>query len=146
MAVTRDNWVVCDEYTAGPFTAAEAERKAEEIAQRAIVGEPNSCQFDHQIVTSAIAPAPAWKARDLPPFDETADCPKCASGGMSVIFHGCNAKGFPCETIRRWVIDGHLCRICERCGYGWCEAAVDTKPARRPDLRAVPAESNDGDA
>jgi hypothetical protein len=80
-------------------------------------------------------PRYVW-ARDLPPFDEDADCPKCASGAVGVLFHSYSVDDFPCRT-GRWLMDGHLCRVCERCGYGWCEAALDTKPAHRPELRAV---------
>jgi hypothetical protein len=81
-----------------------------------------------------------WAA-DLPPFDEDAGCPKCASGAISVIFHFIHTDGFPCESSGEWVIGGHLCRVCQRCGYGWCEAPVDAKPAHRPDLRAVGTEN-----
>lgn len=81
-------------------------------------------------------PEYVW-AEDLPPFDEDADCPKCASGAVRVLFHSYSTDGFPCRTSTIWLMDGHLCRVCERCGHGWCEAALDTKPGRRPALRAV---------
>lgn len=61
MAAVRDNWIVCDEYTAGPFTPEEAGRKADEIARSASAGQPHACHLDHRIVTSASAPVPAWK-------------------------------------------------------------------------------------
>lgn len=79
-------------------------------------------------------------ARDLPPFDEAADCPKCGGGAVRTIYHPGYEKGFPCGLdFGRWVLDGHLCRVCERCSHGWCEAPADVKPPRRPVLRLVAA-------
>jgi hypothetical protein len=79
-------------------------------------------------------------ARDLPPFDEAADCPKCGGGAVRTVYHLCSERGFPCGLdYGRWVLDGHLCRVCERCGHGWCEAPADVKPPRGPALRLVAA-------
>ncbi len=61
MAATRDNWVVCDEYTAGPFTPEQAERKAQAIADYATSGERHACHLEHRIVASATEPVPPWK-------------------------------------------------------------------------------------
>jgi hypothetical protein len=76
-------------------------------------------------------------AEDLSPFDENASCTKCGSGRVRVIYHCVRVGGFPCEPERQWVPGEHLCRVCERCGGGWCEATVETRPARRPDLRVA---------
>lgn len=77
---------------------------------------------------------------DLPPFDEAAGCPKCAGGILDVIFHDGITKGFPCWITGVLMVRGeHLCRVCTRCGYKRCEATVETKPARQPELRVVGA-------
>jgi hypothetical protein len=76
-------------------------------------------------------------AAELPPFDEDAACPKCAGGTVRVTYHAAPAGGFPCGTPGRAVAGEHLCRACERCGYGWCEAPGDARGARRPTLRLV---------
>jgi ribosomal protein S27AE len=81
-------------------------------------------------------------ARDLPPFDENASCPQCGEGTVKVIFHPVHTRGFPCETARLRVLDGHLCRVCGRCGYGWCEAGLATKPARPPELKVIAGEKD----
>jgi hypothetical protein len=76
--------------------------------------------------------------QDLPPFDEAAGCPKCGRSAMGVTFHCGIADGFPCWVTGVRIVKGeHLCRICDQCGHGWCEATVETKPARRPGLRVV---------
>lgn len=64
MAARRNSWVTCEEYTAGPFTPEGAESQAADIARRAAAGEPHACHLGHRIVTSDVAPVPAWK-RDL---------------------------------------------------------------------------------
>jgi transcriptional regulator with XRE-family HTH domain len=87
-------------------------------------------------VTAVIAPEPAG-AENLPPFGEDAGCLKCASGTVRVTYHADSTGGFPCGTPGRAAAGEHLCRACERCGYGWCEAPADTRPARRPALRLV---------
>ncbi|HEY6492086.1 MAG TPA: hypothetical protein VIZ43_02355 [Trebonia sp.] len=79
-------------------------------------------------------------ARDLAPFDENASCPQCGGGTVDVIFHPIHTRGFPCETATVRVLDGHLCRVCGRCGYGWCEVGLVTKSARRPELKLVAEE------
>jgi hypothetical protein len=83
-----------------------------------------------------IGPDFVW-AIDLPPFDKDGACPKCGFPGIRVLFHGGKREGFPCWSVVRWILDGHLCRVCNRCGHGWCEASVDTKPARSAALWAV---------
>jgi hypothetical protein len=60
MAATRDNWVVCDEYTAGPFTPEQAGRTAEEFALQAISGGRHACRLEHRVVVSATKPMPPW--------------------------------------------------------------------------------------
>ena len=83
-------------------------------------------------------------AEELPPFDDTARCPKCGAGAVQVIFHRASTKGFPCGgPSGTRVLDGHLCRICRRCGYGWPEAPVDAEPARRRGLEAVKSGQDD---
>lgn len=78
--------------------------------------------------------------RDLPPFDEAASCPKCGCAAVRAVYHECTETGFPCGMEHaQWVLDGHLCRVCERCSHGWCEAPVDVKPPRGPMLRLVTA-------
>lgn len=78
--------------------------------------------------------------RDLPPFDEAASCPKCGCAAVRTVYHECTETGFPCGMEHaRWVLDGHLCRVCERCSHGWCEAPVDANLPRRPVLRLVTA-------
>jgi hypothetical protein len=74
-------------------------------------------------------------AKDLPPFDENASCPKCRSG-VNVVFHDTHIKKFPCMDDFTWVLGEHLCRVCRSCKFGWCEAPDDVKPAR--NLRAGP--------
>ncbi len=63
MAAGRDHWVVCDEYTAGPYTAGHAERKLKEITQIAAAGERHACYLEHSIVVADAAPVPPWKRR-----------------------------------------------------------------------------------
>lgn len=74
--------------------------------------------------------------QNLPPFAEDADCPKCRSGSVAVIWHDYCKKKFPCETDFEWILGEHLCRVCNRCRHGWCEAPADVKPPTRR-LRAV---------
>lgn len=61
MPASRDHWVVCDEYTAGPYTPEQAERKAEAIASYAASGERHACHLGHRIVVSDTEPVPPWK-------------------------------------------------------------------------------------
>ena len=83
-------------------------------------------------------------AGDLPPFDEAVGCPKCVGGTVLVVYQPVSVAGFPCcEPFGREVTGGHLCRVCGRCGYGWCEAPVDVTPVGRPGLRAVTTEGGD---
>lgn len=64
----------------------------------------------------------------LQPFDPEAGCPKCCSEQVSATWHATAVALQPCWTTRL-VIDRvtteHLCRRCERCGYGWCEIPAD---------------------
>jgi hypothetical protein len=69
-------------------------------------------------------------AEDLPPLDRNASCPKCGHVLISVIYHRYLVDGFPCHLYS--VIDEHLCRVCRRCQFGWCEAPIDVKPPRQP--------------
>ena len=43
MAAGRDHWVVCDEYTAGPYTAGHAERKLREITSMGAATRREGC-------------------------------------------------------------------------------------------------------
>jgi transcriptional regulator with XRE-family HTH domain len=88
------------------------------------------------LVSAVTSPEPAGTAA-LPPFNEHNECPKCANGTVAVAYHDSPVGGFPCQAPGRAVGGGHLCRACERCGYGWCEAPADARPARRPALRLV---------
>ena len=73
------------------------------------------------------------KAADLPPYDESVTCPMCC-GGMTTTYHGWmdveldkkHRPVWPCFTGVP-VADSHLCRVCERCGYGWCEATAEAR-------------------
>jgi hypothetical protein len=79
-------------------------------------------------------------ARDLPAFDEDAHCPKCGGVEVRTIYHLSSKRGSLCGfDLGHGVLDGHLCRVCERCGHGWCEAPADVKPPARPVLRLVAA-------
>jgi len=76
-------------------------------------------------------------ADELPPFDENAKCPKCRSPRViSVVFHRCFKRGFPCYEDDL-ALGEHLCRVCGRCGYGWCEATAEAGATRRAGLRPV---------
>ena len=81
------------------------------------------------------------RAKDLPPFDENASCAKCGWGAIRAIYHRTSIEGCPCEFAQVWVMDEHLCRVCERCGGAWCEATVETKAPRRPELRLLGTEN-----
>jgi hypothetical protein len=74
----------------------------------------------------------AW---DLPPFDDAADCPKCASGAVRVLFHSHFAGDFPCRTSSRWLMDEHLFRVCVRCGYsGGARPSLTLSPTADPNF------------
>lgn len=60
MAATKNNWVVCDEYAAGPYTADRAEREVQNIARLA-ESHALGCRLEHRIVVSAMQPVPAWR-------------------------------------------------------------------------------------
>ena len=96
-----------------------------------------------QVVAVVTAAEPA-RAQELPPFSEHAGCPKCASGTVAVIYHAAPAGGFPCEAPGTPLAGEHLCRACGQCGYGWCEATADARPARRRTLRLVKEAPDDG--
>jgi hypothetical protein len=55
MAATRDRWVVCEEYTAGPYTPEQAAAKVDQV------GKVVACHLEHSIVISDTAPVPPWK-------------------------------------------------------------------------------------
>src|SRR5580692_10620130 len=82
-------------------------------------------------------------ANDLPPFDENASCAKCGYSRVRVICHSSRTTKFPCDRSGAGVVGEHLCRVCERCGGGWCEATVETRPARRPELRVAFGKAED---
>jgi transcriptional regulator with XRE-family HTH domain len=95
-------------------------------------------------VAAVVTAAEPASAQELPPFSGHAGCPKCAGGTVAVIYHAAPAGGFPCEAPARPVPGEHLCRACGQCGYGWCEAAADARPADRPALRLVKEAPDDG--
>jgi hypothetical protein len=82
--------------------------------------------------------------RELPPFTKNADCPKCGGNSVSVLYHSYHAEGFACKSTSLRVLGEHLCRVCKQCGFGWCEAPIDIKPAS-PGLRAVNDTPETGD-
>ena len=61
----------------------------------------------------------------LPQHESITSCPKCAApaGRLGVTYHAC-AEPFGSWACRDTQLLEHLCRVCERCGYGWCEAVV----------------------
>lgn len=80
-------------------------------------------------------------AETLAPYNPTATCRKCGKRAET-LYHPIHTTGFPCETRSTWILDDHLCRICPRCKFGWCEAPVDVKPPQshsrqRGQLRVV---------
>ncbi len=87
-------------------------------------------------VVAIVTAAEPASAAELPPFSGQSGCPKCVSGTVAVVYHAAPAGGFPCQAPALPMAGEHLCRVCQRCGYGWCEATADTR-ARRPP-RAAP--------
>jgi len=81
-----------------------------------------------------------------PPNGEPAGCPKCAYSRVSVTYHPAimpegtkpkpsRGEAWPCSRFMGRVYGfgvEHLCRVCERCGYGWCEKTADSAPAEPP--------------
>jgi hypothetical protein len=75
---------------------------------------------------------------DLPAYSgPLAVCPKCRTPGASMKWHSLGGafaprkrgeitSSYPCRRIRD--LDGHLCRVCRNCGYGWVEASADSQP------------------
>jgi hypothetical protein len=74
---------------------------------------------------------------DLPPYSGCcAGCPKCGQPGVTTTYHAAAMTPVLGTNPRRavWVcgvdeLTQHLCRLCMNCGYGWCEATVDSVPA-----------------
>lgn len=64
-------------------------------------------------------------APDLPPFSQDTECPKCLGKDVTIAYHPGHRKFRPCQDQPG--IGGHLCRACQRCGYGWCEAPADAQ-------------------
>jgi hypothetical protein len=74
----------------------------------------------------------------LPPYAEDAEC---LGKDVSLTYH--RRDGYdrqPCK-YKRDDLGGHLCRTCERCGYGWSEAPAYTNPATRPPAGITPPAS-----
>ncbi len=72
------------------------------------------------------------------PAASAAGCPKCGRPQVTATYHPglrmtpiserlhTYTGDWPCASLsRRSSIGEHLCRICERCGYAWCEATVE---------------------
>lgn len=66
-------------------------------------------------------------------------CPKCGASehgvsALTVTYHAEPQLTSRYEKVRwpcrfRRSVGEHLCRQCERCGYGWCEAVVSGSEA-----------------
>jgi hypothetical protein len=72
----------------------------------------------------------AIAAEDLPPYDSQGSCPKCGETDVSTTYHCGFATGknkatgenWPCNRSGISIVSGeHLCRVCQRCGYGRAE-------------------------
>lgn len=65
----------------------------------------------------------------LIPFDPAAACPKCHAEMVDAVWHAAMTvkapPGWPCADMTRPVSGEHMCRVCTRCGYGWCEIPAD---------------------
>lgn len=90
-----------------------------------------------QAVQAATLSAVPASAASLPTLDPDAACPKCAGAVVSVAYHAGMAAGSPCAAPGGAALGEHLCRGCQRCGYGWPEATADSAPARSVALRLV---------
>jgi hypothetical protein len=55
---------------------------------------------------------------------------------VRVTYHSAPAGGYLCQAPGSLAVGEHLCRACERCGHGWCEATADAA-AHRPRLHLV---------
>jgi hypothetical protein len=74
VTATRDRWIVCQEYAAGPFTEAAAGGMLAQIQAGQAQGDPRTCRYPHDIVISRSKPETAAdRARGLserePPED-----------------------------------------------------------------------------
>ena len=58
---SRDNWVTCEEYTAGPYTSEQAAAKIAQVEKAAADDAPNACYLPHGIMVADVAPVPPWK-------------------------------------------------------------------------------------
>jgi hypothetical protein len=76
---------------------------------------------------------------DLPKYGTAESCPKCgASAGVSAesvvepdastVYHEWRmpreTPAPPCSRDVYARIGEHICRVCQVCGYGWCEAVL----------------------
>ncbi len=66
---------------------------------------------------------------ELPAHGSITSCPKCGGGkdkgtALTVTYHTGPQEARSRQPCRYKDIGEHLCRRCERCGYGWCESVV----------------------
>lgn len=84
-------------------------------------------------------------AAELPAYSgQSARCLKCKWSVVATIYHdwgGALAPKLsdgadpPCRRANP--LREHLCRVCQRCGYGWPEACADGGDDQIPDLTLV---------
>ena len=81
---------------------------------------------------------------DLPMHGSITICPKCGMGPSATatdaspsktfrtIYHPAGVLGGPCGTRFGWPdvqnLGEHLCRVCNKCGWGWPEAVFHGTP------------------
>lgn len=81
---------------------------------------------------------------DLPMHGSITICPKCGMGPrpdatdaspsktFRTIYHPAGVLGGPCGTRFGWPdvqnLGEHLCRVCNKCGWGWPEAVFHGTP------------------
>lgn len=70
--------------------------------------------------------------KTLPPFEETAKCPKCGHGDVKTIYHDRGMGGVCDRHGVRWDGGEHLARVCQRCHYGWAEACIEAPAPEAP--------------
>ncbi len=69
----------------------------------------------------------------LPPYDESAKCPKCKHHDVATTFHAESTGIYQNKVIERllgvqsYIVPyDFLHRACTRCGYDWAEAPADS--------------------
>lgn len=70
---------------------------------------------------------------NLPPYDESAKCPKCKCPVPSATFHAEGTGIYQGKVVERLlgvqsyiVPHDFLHRVCTRCGYDWAEKPADS--------------------